>query len=291
MVVTALLGNTQKLDGGAMFGNAPKAMWQNWAPADELNRIELATRALLARTKSRTILFETGIGAYMEPKYRKRYGVQEEEHALLANLRGEGISEDDITDIILSHMHFDHCGGLLSAYEEGVEPKLLFPNARYYVGEFAWNRATAPHRRDKASFVPALNAQLQESGRLQLVNKNDALKFDELTVQFFVSDGHTPGMLCSDLSWETKRMLFAADLIPGTPWLHLPITMGYDRYPELLIDEKEHLLSYVSEQNAWLFYTHDPHTVASKVQLDEARGRFVVRDPLTDLDKINAERQ
>ena len=180
---------------------------------------------------------------------------------------------------------------MLSAYEEGVEPKLLFPNARYYVGEFAWNRATAPHRRDKASFVPALNAQLQESGRLQLVNKNDALKFDELTVQFFVSDGHTPGMLCSDLSWETKRMLFAADLIPGTPWLHLPITMGYDRYPELLIDEKEHLLSYVSEQNAWLFYTHDPHTVASKVQLDEARGRFVVRDPLTDLDKINAERQ
>jgi glyoxylase-like metal-dependent hydrolase (beta-lactamase superfamily II) len=288
MKITHISGNSQKLDGGAMFGNAPKAVWEKWISADEHNRIDLATRSLLVQTGNNNLLFEVGIGAYMEPKYKSRFGVQELEHLLLENLGKIGITDENISGIVLSHLHFDHCGGLLSAWEEGVEPRLLFPNAQYYVSEAAWQRAQNPHRRDKASFVPNLNKILEESGRLVIIKKDDMLSFDELELQFSVSDGHTPGMLCSNLYWNDTRLLFAADLIPGIAWIHLPITMGYDRYPELLIDEKEKLLTYATQEDAWLFFTHDPKVVASKVAFDSTRRTFIAHQKITDLSKINA---
>jgi len=275
MKLISVLGNAQKLDGGAMFGNVPKLLWGNWTPPDEFNRIQLATRSLLVRTGNHTLLFETGIGAYMEPKYRERYGVQESEHIQLKSIEQTGISHKDITGIILSHLHFDHAGGLLSAWQEGKEPELLFPNAQYYVSEQAWERATHPHYRDKVSFIPLLNQQLEHSQRLVQLKNSDILTFDELEVRFFQSNGHTPGMLCSDLRWNKNRLVFAADLIPGRFWVHLPITMGYDRFPELLINEKETLLSSLAEENAWLFYTHDPEIAVSKVQFDDMRKTFI----------------
>ena len=282
---SSVLGNSQKLDGGAMFGNAPKALWSRWVKTDERNRIDLACRALLVETENHKILLESGIGAYMEPKYRDRFGVQESEHILLASLDNLGLNHEDIDIVILSHLHFDHAGGLLSAYEDGKEPQLLFPHATYYVGQEAWQRAQNPHPRDRASFIPSLNEQLARSGRLKTINQTDVLHFDDLEVHFIISEGHTPGMLCSDLRWQGGRMVFAADMIPGRPWVHLPITMGYDRFPERLIDEKRSLLSDLAAQNAWLYFTHDSEVAAARVTHDPAKDRFGVGESLEQMER------
>ena len=130
MKLWSIRGNTQKLDGGAMYGNAPKAMWERWSPPDGENRIDLACRALLASPLAgKTVLFETGIGAFFEPKLRERYGVQEANHVLLDSLREAGFSHEDVDVVVLSHLHFDHAGGLLAPWVEGESPRLLFPNA------------------------------------------------------------------------------------------------------------------------------------------------------------------
>lgn len=274
--LTSVLGNSQKLDGGAMFGNAPKALWTRWASADEQNRINLACRALLVETAHHRILFESGIGAYMEPALRERYGVVEAEHVLLANLAGLGLDDTAITDVVLSHMHFDHAGGLLAPWSPDAPPRLLFPNARFHVGREAWARACEPHPRDRASFVPELNQQLAQSGRLNLLEADAVLHFDELELRFFQSSGHTPGMMCSDLRWPGQRLVFAADLIPGAAWVHLPITMGYDRFPERLIDEKSSLLADLVAANGWLFFTHDERLAAAPVTYDAAKHKYGV---------------
>lgn len=142
-----------------MFGNAPRALWEKWAAPDELNRIELACRALLASPlEGKTVLFETGIGAFFDPRMRERYGVQESQHVLIDSLREAGFEHEDIDVVVLSHLHFDHAGGLLAAWSEGREPELLFPNATYVVGAQHWQRAMQPHPRDRASFIPELPA-------------------------------------------------------------------------------------------------------------------------------------
>ncbi|MBI4732142.1 MAG: MBL fold metallo-hydrolase [Chloroflexi bacterium] len=283
MQLYSVLSNAYKLDGGAMFGNAPKALWGRWIPSDGQNRLGLATRALLTLTQKETILFEAGIGAYMEPKLRERFGVTESEHMLLKSLAQHGVSPADVTHIFISHLHFDHAGGLLNAWQDGKEPELLFPNARFYVGEKAWERATHPHPRDRASFIPVLHKRLEQSQRLTLIKKGDILSFDELELHFFYSDGHTPGLLCADLRYDKERLVYASDLIPGRFWVHLPISMGYDRYPELLIDEKNALLTSLAKENAWIFYVHDPDFAASKVQYDDEHKTFVAVDTRKDL--------
>lgn len=283
MRLYSVLSNAYKLDGGAMFGNAARVVWEKWMPADEQNRIRLATRALLVLTQKETILFETGIGAYMEPKSRNRYGVDEPGHMLLKSLTEKGISQADVTRIFISHLHFDHAGGLLSAWQEGREPELLFPNAKYYVGAEAWERATHPHPRDRASFIPQLNRLLEQSQRLVLIKKGDVLTFDELELHFFYSNGHTPGLLCADLRYGYDRLVYASDLIPGRFWVHLPISMGYDRFPELLIDEKNVLLTSLADENAWIFYVHDPDFAISKVKSDEEHKTFGAVESQKDL--------
>ena len=142
MKLWSLLGNSQKLDGGAMFGNAPRAMWSKWSPPDAENRIELACRALLASPLAgRTVLFEAGIGAFFEPKLRERYGVVEDRHVLLDSLAKAGFAPEDIDVVVLSHLHFDHAGGLLAPWQAGESPRLLFPNATYVVSAACWDRA------------------------------------------------------------------------------------------------------------------------------------------------------
>lgn len=272
MKLYAIAGNTQKLDGGAMYGNAPKEIWQNWSAPDEKNRITLACRGLLIETNDgRRMLFETGIGSFFEPKLKERFGVVEEEHVLLKNLSSLGMHPEDIDVVVLSHLHFDHAGGLLSAYGDG-EPRLVFPRAQIYVGQEHWQRAQNPHSRDKASFVPILNMLLETSGRLNLVKKDTVTDLAPL-VTFRFSSGHTPGLMLSEIQTPRGPLVFVADLIPGLPWVHLPITMGYDRYPELLIDEKQQLLEDLQARQGFIFMTHDPHTSCAAVKKAD-KGRF-----------------
>jgi glyoxylase-like metal-dependent hydrolase (beta-lactamase superfamily II) len=279
--LTSVLGNAQRLDGGAMFGNAPRALWTRWATPDEKNRIPLACRTLLVREPSRLVLLETGIGAYMEPALADRYGVVESTHVLLENLAGLGLSHEDIDVVVLSHLHFDHAGGLLSPWKEGAAPELLFPRARFVVGRDAWERANAPHPRDRASFIPTLQPLLEKSGRLEIVEGETSEVLGD-GYRFHLSDGHTPGLLLTEVDTARGPVVFAADLVPGVPWVHVPITMGYDRWPERLIDEKTALLTDLEARGGWLFFTHDPEVALGKVQRNE-KGRFGVVETVGEL--------
>jgi glyoxylase-like metal-dependent hydrolase (beta-lactamase superfamily II) len=280
MKLWSIRGNSQKLDGGAMFGNAPRAVWEKWAAPDDLNRIELACRALLASPLAgKTVLFETGIGAFFEPKLRDRYGVQESQHVLIESLREAGFEHEDIDVVVLSHLHFDHAGGLLAPWTEGREPELLFPNATFLVGAGHWERALQPHPRDRASFIPELPQLLQESGRLEIVKGPYSRALGD-RVRFSFSDGHTPGLMLAEIVGPEQvdgqprgGVVFCADLIPGRSWVHVPITMGYDRNAELLIDEKRSFLEDKLARNVHLFFTHDPQVALAQVTRDE-KGRF-----------------
>ena len=277
--------NSQKLDGGAMFGNAPKALWSRWAVADEQNRIDLACRCLLVLDGDKKILFETGIGSFFEPKYRSRYGIQGEGHVLLKNLQRMGLSDADIDVVVLSHLHFDHAGGLLTEWMEDVPPALLFPNATFLVSETQWERAMNPHARDRASYIPEIQQYLEESGRLELVKREFSSTLG-LDYKFHFSDGHTPGLMLTEIKSKEGPVVFASDLIPGRAWVHRSITMGYDRFPEQLIDEKVTLLSKLVRNNGRVFFTHDSEIALSRIILDD-RGRFGTTNNETHLQSFN----
>jgi glyoxylase-like metal-dependent hydrolase (beta-lactamase superfamily II) len=293
-------GNTQKLDGGAMFGNAPKEMWQKWYTPDSMNRIHLACNCLLAdfstEKNKKIVLFEAGVGAFFDPKMKLRFGIQEEEHVLLQNLAQLGYSPNDVTHVVLSHLHFDHAGGILSSYETiQKSTELVFKNAIFLVSKQNFDRAVQPHSRDKASFIPELNTLLKNSGKLELVeNENHSLSG---AVEFLFSHGHTPGLMMSEIHISKKialesfalsangmnnlpeniPIIFSSDLIPGAAWINPALTMGYDRYPELVVDEKKALLKTLQERNGALFFTHDLKQNFGFIQLDESGKIFLAQ--------------
>ncbi|HYC46848.1 MAG TPA: MBL fold metallo-hydrolase [Burkholderiales bacterium] len=287
IAITSIEGNRQLLDGGAMFGNVPRPLWQKWISPDEIGRIPLACRCMLVEIDGTKVLCEAGIGAFFEPKLAVRYGVETpQRHLLLENLAAAGHTPGSIDYVILSHLHFDHAGGLLPVYDaaRGGIGDIVFPNATFIVGETAWQRALNPHPRDRASFVPELTALLRDSGRLIRVPQDPLPPALQAVVEFVESDGHTPGQMHTLVKGAREKIFFCGDLIPGLPWIHLPVTMGYDRFPERLIDEKATLYERAEPEDWILFFTHDPSAAASRVR-ESASGKFEARDVIERFDR------
>lgn len=277
MKIFAIEGNPVKLDGGSMFGNAPKELWKRWAEPDAQNRITLASRCLLVQTDSgKNILFETGCGCCYDARFRERFGI-ESTHYLINNLAALGILPGDIDLIVMSHLHFDHSGGLLSSFEEGPL-HLIFPNAKYYISQEHWVRAKKPHIRDQASFIPILPQLLEQSGRLHLIDSTQSFIPDlgiEHTLRF--SLGHTPGLMLTEMIVDNGLLVYVADLIPGMAWINPAISMGYDRYPEKLVDEKRELLEKLAMVEGKVFFTHDPLVGSARVLRGE-QGKYAAEE-------------
>lgn len=287
----SLDGNHQKLDGGAMFGNCPKALWQRWIQPDEKGRIPLACRSLLIPHRQRYILLEAGVGCFFEPTLAERYGITPTTHHLLQHhFTHLGIKAHDISTVILSHLHFDHAGGVLKPPHarklQAHRPEChdIFPHSRYILSEGAVERALHPHPRDHASYPEALQnwlrSALKHSPQRFEVLPPHATSSNSLGAdfEFILSHGHTPAQLHT--LWHAAdhlKIFFCGDLIPGVPWVHLPITAGYDRYPEKLIDEKLSLYPRALREGWWFFYTHDPQICLSQIRRTQSRRYEAVR--------------
>jgi glyoxylase-like metal-dependent hydrolase (beta-lactamase superfamily II) len=240
------------LDGGAMFGVVPKPLWQKTNPPDDSNRIKLSATHLVLESANKKIIIDTGMGNKMDEKFRKIYDV-DESHSMDEGLRKIGLKRDDITDVFLTHLHFDHTGGSTRIEDRKVVP--AFPNAKYYVQKKQYDWAIHPSDRDKASYIKDNYVPLLEEGVLNFTYGNE--QFDD-EIQFIETSGHTFGQQMIKISDTSNTILFCADLIPTSSHIPLPYIMGYDLQPMETLKEKMNILPRAAEENWKLFFGHDP---------------------------------
>lgn len=267
---------TLGLDGGAMFGVIPKVLWQRTNPADEKNRITLGMRCLLLQSDSKKILVDTGVGDHWDNKISKIYRMDKSESELTRSLNKLGIKHEEITDVILTHMHFDHTGGATKFENDKMVP--AFPNATYYIQKDHFNWAKNPSDRDKASFFPERFVPLAEEGVLKLIDGNE--HFDDY-IQFIVTNGHTFGHQMIKISDSSNTLLYCGDLMPTASHVPLPYIMGYDLQPLVTLDEKKKYLSEAVEENWKIIFEHDPYATTATIVKTE-KG-FVVNERYKDL--------
>jgi glyoxylase-like metal-dependent hydrolase (beta-lactamase superfamily II) len=258
-----------KLDGGAMFGVVPKTLWQKTNPADDNNMCSWAMRSLLIEMDNKLILIDTGIGDKQSEKFFSHYYLHGND-SLSSGLKSFGFSPDDITDVFLTHLHFDHCGGAVqwNKNRTGFEP--AFKNAIYWSNEEHWLWATEPNPREKASFLKENILPIQESGQLQFVNRiSDFTEnvFPNIDVLFV--DGHTESMMIPHIHYQNETIVFMADLLPSTGHIPLPYVMGYDTRPLLTLSEKERFLNDAAAKNYILFLEHDYYNECCTLQQTE----------------------
>ena len=259
-----------KLDGGAMFGVVPKTIWNKTNPADENNLIDIAARCLLIEDGKRLILIDTGMGNKQSEKFFGYYSLWGT-HSMDKSLAKYGFHRDYITDVFMTHLHFDHCGGSVQWNRDktGYEP--AFKNAKFWTNESHWNWATKPNVREKASFLTENIMPMQESGQLNFIEKPDSdFGFSsELNFDIFYVDGHTEKMMIPHIKYNNKTIVFCADLIPTAGHLPLPYVMGYDTRPLLTMPEKSKFLENVVANDYYLFLEHDAHNEIISVEKTE----------------------
>lgn len=243
-----------KLDGGAMFGVVPKSIWNSLNPADDNNMCTWAMRCLLVETGDRLILVDNGIGDKQEQKFFRHYYLHGDD-SLSKSLAKVGFNEADITDVFLSHLHFDHCGGSIRRKKNGEGYEPCFPNARYWSNAAHWEWATKPNSREKASFLKENILPIQESGQLAFVDQGGNLPMFEKIV--FVN-GHTDSMMLPVVRYKDRSIVFMADLLPSAAHIPVPYVMAYDTRPLITLDEKASFLHRALENDWILFFEHDP---------------------------------
>ncbi|MHA6249260.1 MBL fold metallo-hydrolase [Pontibacter sp. CAU 1760] len=243
-----------KLDGGAMFGVVPKTLWQRTNPADENNLCTWAMRCLLIEDSDRLILIDNGIGDKQDARFFSHYYLHGDA-TLRGSLRTAGFAPEDITDMFLTHLHFDHCGGGVQYKGNGGALELVFPNATYWSNEAHWEWATKPNPREKASFLKENILPMQESGHLKFINPAEPSPFSQFDI--FYADGHTDKMMVPIISYKGKRIAYMADLLPSAGHIPLPYVMGYDTRPLLTMDEKAAFLNRAADEEMILFLEHD----------------------------------
>jgi glyoxylase-like metal-dependent hydrolase (beta-lactamase superfamily II) len=254
-----------KLDGGAMFGVVPKSIWHKLNPADENNMISLAMRCLLVQDGKRLILIDNGMGSKQDAKFFGYYYLHGN-HSLDASLAKYGFSRADITDMVLTHLHFDHCGGSIAYNADRTKLETAFPNATYWVSEAHWREALAPNPREKASFLKENILPIQESGQLQLLQPGQQFHPE---IDLLFTQGHTQSMMHPIVPFKGSKLIYLADVIPTQAHLPTPYVMGYDVRPLDTMKEKTDILNMALENNWVLYFEHDPHLQACTLQQTE----------------------
>lgn len=264
-----------KLDGGAMFGVVPKSIWQRTNPANSNNMIDLAARCLLIEDGERLILIDTGLGNKQSDKFFSYYYLWGD-HSLDASLKKHGFHRDDITDVFMTHLHFDHCGGSIQWNKDrtGYEP--AFKNARFWSNEDHWSWATNPNAREKASFLKENLLPMQESGQLNFISPTTEgfLETSELGFGILFVDGHTEKQMLPHISYRGKTLVFMADLVPTLGHIPLPYVMGYDVRPLETLAEKNAFLNKAADEGYLLFFEHDAHNQICTLKHTEKGVRF-----------------
>jgi glyoxylase-like metal-dependent hydrolase (beta-lactamase superfamily II) len=270
-----------KLDGGAMFGVVPKSLWQRTNPADEKNLCTWAMRCLLIEDGNQLILLDNGLGNKQDAKFFSHYYLHGED-SLEKSLKKAGFGTNDVTDMFLTHLHFDHCGGGVKYVNDNRDKlELSFPNAKYWSHKDHWHWAIDPNPREKASFLKENILPIQESGHLNFVSDNGESPFDAFDI--YTVDGHTEKMMIPKIKYKDKTIVFMADLLPSIGHIPLPYVMGYDTRPLLTLKEKAVFLNQAADEGYVLFFEHDSQNECCTVKHTEKGVRLDRAFPLSEI--------
>lgn len=268
-----------KLDGGAMFGVVPKSIWNKLNPADENNMCTWALRCLLIEVNNKRILIDTGMGNKQDAKFFSHYYLHGDD-TLETSLAKHEFTKDDITDVLLTHLHFDHCGGAIVKEDNQLVP--AFKNATYWSNQQHWQWATQPNEREKASFLKENILPIEESGLLKHAEVKDGVSIIDESITLKFAYGHTDAMMLPVIKYKSKTIVYVADLLPSTAHLPLPYVMGYDMFPLTTLKEKKAFLQEALANDYILYFEHDPQVECCTLQLTDkgirVKDTFMLKD-------------